>query len=299
MQQSAEVNHRDMSRLSACTRKAAAVAAALSIILTPGIGWAEVHVESSPGTDTAALAQIVRNQVSAASPRVATLDTRVTIGEAAFRAALNNDDGRPIVAAYLSSTEFAAALGDRPRPPRVTAVFSNPDPLDQLALAKAILGHASIAVFDSPGAHSLAVQLMQRGVTAIHVSPNESIDALLRAAEPFDVIITLPDPIIFNRTNIGHVVRTLYQQHKVLIGYSDTLTRVGSLASVYPTTDGIARTVSQVLEQYAERHTLPSPIFVSDPDISVNDRLARSLNIVLPDVADLVAAVRSKHEAQP
>jgi ABC-type uncharacterized transport system substrate-binding protein len=131
------------------------------------------------------------------------------------------------------------------------------------------------------------------------VSPNESVDALLRSADPFDVIIALPDPSILNGANIGHVVRTLYQQHKVLIGYSDTLTQVGSLASVYPNADGIARAVGQVLDQYAANRAIPSPAFVSDVDVSLNERLATSLNIILPKVADLMAAIRSKHQGSP
>ena len=282
-----------MSRRSGCTRRGAAVAAALWISLTPQVGAADVQIESSP--DTAELAGLVSEQVSGLPRQL--LNARVTIGAAAFRAAVDNDDGRPIVAAYLSSTEFTAALGDRGRSSHVTAVFSNPDPLDELALARAILGHAPIGVFDSPAVHSLVSRLVERGVTAIPVAPNESVDAVLRGADPFDVILVLPDPSTFNGANIGHVVRALYQQRKVLVGYSDTLTRVGSLASVYPSSDGIARGVRDVLEQYAARHAMPDPLFVSDVDVSLNDRLARSLNIVLPDRADLVRAVRSKLEA--
>jgi hypothetical protein len=262
--------------------------------MTPRIGAADVQVESSP--ETAEIAGLVRAQVSALHQA---MDARVTIGAAAFRAAIDKDDGRPVIAAYLSSTEFTSALGDRARPRHVTAVFSNPDPLDELALAKAILSHARVGVFDSPAAHPLVSRLVQQGVTAIAVAPSEGVDALLRATDPFDVILVLPDPSIFNSANIGHVVRTLYQQRKVLIGYSDTLTRVGSLASVYPSPEGIARGVKSVLEQYARRRAMPDPVFVSDVDVSVNERLARSLNIVLPERADLVRAIRSKHEALP
>jgi putative tryptophan/tyrosine transport system substrate-binding protein len=145
----------------------------------------------------------------------------------------------------------------------------------------------------------LVSRLVQQGVTAIPVAPSESIDALLRSTDPFDVILVLPDPSIFNSANIGHVVRTLYQQRKVLIGYSDTLTRVGSLASVCPSPEGIARGVKTVLEQFPVRRAMPDPVLVSDVDVSLNDRLARSLNIVLPDRADLVRAIRSKREALP
>lgn len=285
-----------MSRGGACIRRGAAVATAVCMLLTSRIGAAEVQIESSP--ETAALAQVVRGRVSEAPRRVAELDARVTIGAAAFRAALNNNDGRPVVAAYVTTSEFAEALGAAPRGRHITAIFSNPDPLDELILAKTILSRARVAAFDSSTVHSLVSRLTEHGVSPIPVSHQESIDALLRAADPFDVILALPDGIL-NGANIGHVVRTLYQQHKVLIGYSDTLTRVGSLASVYPTPEGIARAVRDILQQYAVRGVMPAPLFVSDVDVSVNERLAHSLNIVLPDRADLVMAVRSKSETAP
>jgi putative tryptophan/tyrosine transport system substrate-binding protein len=281
-----------MSRHSACPGRWAAVAVALWILLTPQIGVADVQVESSP--DTAKLAGLVRAQVSGLHQAT---DARVTIGAAAFRAAIENDDGRPVIAAYLSSTEFTAVLGNRGRPRHVTAVFSNPDPLDELALARAILSHARVAAFDSPAAHPLVSRLVEQGVSAIPVVPNEGVDALLRGTDSFDVILVLPDPSIFNSSNIGHVVRTLYQQRKVLIGYSDTLTRVGSLASVYPSPEGIAGSVKTVLDQYVGRRAMPDPVFVSDVNVSLNERLARSLNIILPNAADLARAIRSQHEA--
>jgi len=218
-----------MSRSSACIRRGAAVATAICTLLTSRIGVAEVQIESSP--ETAGLAQLVRGSISDAPRRIAELDARVTIGAAAFRAALDKDDRRPVVAAYVSTSEFAAALTAAPRGRHITAVFSNPDPLDELTLAKTILSRARVAAFDSTAVHPLVSRLTEHGVTPIPVSHQESVDALLRAAGPFDVILTLPDGVL-NGANIGHVVRTLYQQHKVLIGYSDTLTRVGSLASV-------------------------------------------------------------------
>lgn len=275
-------------------RRLCAVGAAISVLLFPARGFADVRIESSTSDDTAApLVQLVREQLATASPRTAALDARVTIGAAAFREALDNDNGKPIVATYLSSTEFETTLGSRQRPPHVTAIFDNPDPLTQLALAKALLSNARIGVFDSRAAHSLASRLKDRGVNTIPVAPGESIDALLRETDPFDAIIVLPDPTVLNRANINHAVRTLYQLRKVLIGYSSTLTRVGSLASVYPTPQGIARAARDALEEYATRGVLPTPTFVHDLDMTVNEQLARSLNIVLPDRATILEAIRS------
>lgn len=260
------------------------------------VGFAEVEIRPTQTTDaaTGALAQRVRDELSRSSLRVASLDARIVIGADAFQEALAQDDGRALIAAYLTSTEFEAALGGRQRSPHITAVFSNPDPRDQVALARALLGRSTLGVFDSPATRSLVARVSDRGAHAIPVAPGQDIDSLLRAASPFDVLIALPDSAVLNRANINHVVRALYERRKVLIGYSATLTQVGSLASVNVSPEAIARGVKTVLERYAASGVLPDPLFVRDVDVSVNDRLARSLNIALPDRAELSKVVRSQ-----
>lgn len=268
-------------------------------LLMSGVALGDVRVSpGAEGPETAALEKTVRELLNA-SPRIAALDGRVTIGAAAFREALAKSDAGPLVAAYLTSVEFETALNGGEPPRHVTAVFSNPDPVDQVILARKLLGRSTIGVFDSPAAHSLVTRIASRGVHTIQVSPGQEVDSLLRAANSFDVMIVMPDAAVLNRSNINHVVRTLYQQRKFLVGYSDTLTRVGSLASVYVTPEAIARSVMSVLEQYAATGVLPGPIFVTDVDVSINDRLARSLNIALPDRAEILDTIRSRGAETP
>lgn len=268
----------------------------LWLMLVAATARAELRIEAEPArTEGGPLVQLVRDAISERSGSLADLDARITIGAAAFREALATDDGRPLIAAYITSTEFEAALASRVRPAHITAVFSNPDPFDQVALARTLLGHAALGVFDAPASNSLVARMAGQGVTAIPVSRNQDIDSLLRAADAFDALLVLPDTTL-NRSNINHVVRTLYGRRKVLIGYSATLTRVGALASVYAPPEAIARTVATALERYAGSRTLPEPTFVRDIDVALNVRLARSLNIALPDRGDLVQAVRSRRE---
>jgi hypothetical protein len=266
----------------------------LCTLVVSQVAFAEVHVEpAAPATpEIAELVQEVQSALAASPPAVAASDVRVTVGRAALEEALAAEDARPIVAAYLSSSDFEAAVAGR-RPGHVTAVFSNPDPRDQAALARALLGRSSLAAFDSPTTHHL-IELLVGSADPIPANGEQKIDSLLRAADSFDAIIALPDPNLLNRSSINHVVRTLYARRKVLIGYSATLTKVGALASVYVGPDAIAQSVIDVLSEYAARGTLPGPVFVSDVDVIVNDRLARSLNIAVPEQAELLEAVRSR-----
>jgi hypothetical protein len=269
-------------------------------VLLTRFAIAEVQVEptSTSSEETNALIQLVQRAIAAGPPRLAALNVRVTVGPTAFQNALATNDPRPIVATYLTTSEFDTALRGRENA-QVTAVFSNPDPRDQVSLARALLGASALGVFDSAATHGL-VQQLGESVHPIPANAEPRIDALLRAADPFDAIIALPDPDVLNRSNINHVVRTLYERRKVLIGYSATLTRVGSLASVYVRPEALADTIVGALEQYADRGRLPNPLFVSDVDVTVNERLARSLNIAVPDNAQLLEAIRARRsEAAP
>jgi hypothetical protein len=266
----------------------------LCILAVSRFASAEVQVEPIvPATpEIAELVQELRSAIAASPPAVAASDVRVTVGRAAFEEALAAEDARPIIAAYLTSSEFESAVAGR-KAAHVTAVFSNPDPRDQAALARALLGRSSLAAFDSPTTHHL-VELLVGSADPIPADGEQKIDSLLRAADQFDAIIALPDPSLLNRSSISHVVRTLYARRKVLIGYSATLTRVGALASVYVSPQAISESVVDVLSEYAARGTLARPVFVSDVEVIVNERLARSLNISVPEHAELLNAVRSR-----
>lgn len=273
----------------------------LLLTLLPPAAHSEIRITAAAqDRDTATLVQTVQSELSGASAAVKRLDARVTVGAAAFRQALAQDDSRPLVATYLTSVEFEEVLNGGERPAHVTAVYSNPDPAAQTRLARQLLGRATLGVFDSAAAHSLVTRVISLGVRAIPTSQGQSIDSLLRSAQSLDALIVLPDASVLNRSNINHAVRTLYQQRKVLIGHSLTLSRVGALASVYASREAVARSVLDVFDQYSTTGVLPEPVFVRDVDVVVNDRLARSLNISVPDHTSLLKAVRSSPaEATP
>jgi hypothetical protein len=276
----------------------ARLAALLSFLLCR-LAAAEVQVQSAPdsGPEAAALVSRLQESIAQAPASTSAVDVRVTVGRAALEDAIAANDSRPIVAAYVTSSEYAAALAGR-ESLRITAVYSNPDPRDQAALARALLGGSTLAAFDTKTSHDL-VRILGPSAHAIPVSGEQSIDSLLRASDSFGAIIALPDPTVLNRSNISHVVRTLYERRKVLIGYSATLTRVGALASTYVTPEATAQSVVAVLDAYAANGALPPPVFVSDVDVAVNERLARSLNIAVPDRAELLDAIRSRKNEGP
>jgi len=262
-------------------------------LLAPAISVAQIAFEAGPETteEGSAITERMR-QALTTHPELTSLDVRITIGPEALRQVLNSDDGQPVIATYITSSDYRAVVDAAGRPHHVTAVFADPDPQDQFTLARAVLGdHAQIGVFDTPAADSLLRPPIDQTIHGLRVRQIGDIGSVLRQVGSLNAILALPDGVL-TRDNIHHVVRTLYGRRVVLIGHSEVLTRVGSLASVYVPQASITGAIEDLLFHYAATKELLAPDFVDDIDVTVNVRLARSLNLVLPSTPMLVRAVR-------
>lgn len=264
----------------------------LTLLASPCLAQIRVDPGTTPESETVQIAARIRAAISAQVPN-ATANLRITVGASALREALANDESQPTLAVFLSSVEFEAAVGTRKLPATLTAIFSNPDPFDQLSLAQALLGRPRIGVIDSENTKSLTTRITHPAVQKIAAVADQSIDALLRQTSGIDALIVLPDSTL-NRSNINHVVRTFYQRRAVLIGYSQTLTRVGSLASIFVSAEAQTNQIVETVSAFGASGVLPRPMFINDVSVAVNPQLARSLNIVLPTDAALLNVVTAR-----
>lgn len=75
-------------------------------------------------------------------------DTVITLGEKGLRIVMSGEGKSKIVAAFISSDSFNRVLADFPQSSRsLTAVYSDPDPMKQLALAVALYGENVVVGF--------------------------------------------------------------------------------------------------------------------------------------------------------
>jgi hypothetical protein len=220
---------------------------------------------------------------------------RITVGPHALREALDSDPSVTTLAVFISSVELDAVLQGRDAPRQLGAIFTNPNPRDQVALAESLFGRSTFGVIQSPSTRTLVEKLSPRSIQAIDAPANADIDALLRQTSGISALIVLPDSTL-NRTNVNHVVRTLYQRRAVLIGYSQTLTRVGALASIYVSPEALTGQIVETVARYARGEALPSKVLVADVSIAINEQLARSLNISIPSNTTILDLVRTRRE---
>lgn len=104
-----------------------------------------------------------------------------------------------------------------------------------------------------------------------------------------DLLLAVPDPLVFNRNTAQSLFLTSYRYRVPVLGYSQSLTRAGALLSLHSSPAQIGREaaewVSSALQGPAVR--LPPPAHPAYASVSVNEQVARSLGIALPSESEL------------
>lgn len=232
----------------------------------------------------------------------------ITMGYEGLLEALRTEPDAPILATFISSSRFYAAIAalDSNRAANIGAVFSDPSPTAQLVLARQILGRGARIGFISSS--SAAVIDRQLGRPTIlgeqryiqQLSSAKGIGAALNRIGGIDALLAMPDSVVYNRATIRSLISSLYRQRASLIGYSANMVKVGAIASVYSTRDQLLR---QVVEQASQWHQAGKRPHVSHPvyfDVVVNEHLTNSLGFDVPSDAALRNAIdNALGRAQP
>lgn len=104
-----------------------------------------------------------------------------------------------------------------------------------------------------------------------------------------DLLMAVPDPLVFNRNTAQSLFLTSYRYRDPVLGYSRSLTRAGALISLHSSPAQIGRQAAEWVRNAlseAPVHFPPAahPAYFG---ISINEQVARSLGFTLPPEAEL------------
>ena len=288
------------SWLSAC---ALAWIAAPALALEPSV--VIVSSEASPAFEQAAealLAELARAgvagaevqrlsleelQASAAAPRVF-----VALGSPAA-AALARRDGRSLLlCALLPRSRFEQIAQDSGR--RVSNQFSAlflDQPLGrQLDLLRLGLPDARrVGVLWGPESQAQAAALGALAgarnlqlFAATVASGGTVFPGLKRVLEDADVLLALPDPLVYNSASIQNILLASYRARVPLVGFSPAYARAGALLALFVTPEQVGQQAALLVRSALHGRGLPAePVYSRDFQIEVNPHVARSLGLRL------------------
>ena len=138
-------------------------------------------------------------------------------------------------------------------------------------------------------------------VSAEQVTTEEDIiPALKHLFTNADVLLALPDPLVFNKNTAQSLLLTSYRAQIPLIAYSKSYVSAGALAAVYSTPAQIGQQAAELLVRLmqAKTLTLPSPQYPKYFSVSVNYQVARSLGLAIESEAALLEQIKAGTERE-
>lgn len=233
----------------------------------------------------------------------------VTVGTAAFEGMLRNLQGRgpaweavPVLATLLPQSIYQEVLG-RMRSTRrpVSAVVLDQPLSRQLALVRrALPARQRIAVLPGPQTRPHLTMLereaqaqgMQLILAPPIAAPEDIFPALRQVLEQADVLLALPDSLVYNGATLQNILLTTYRARVPVATFSPAYVRAGALLAVYSTPAQVARHAIARFAGWRPGRPLPPPSAPDEFAVIANPKVAASLGIGLDDAAGIAEDLR-------
>lgn len=189
---------------------------------------------------------------------------------------------------------FSAALIDQPLG-RQLALIRRAMP--QFERVGVLVGPQTRLVLDALEKEAGARRMSLRATAPVTVV-EEIYPALRQALDESEVILALPDPLIYNGASLQNILLTTYRARIPLVAFSPAYVKAGAIMAVYSTPAQVARRAAEMLRQWQAGRGLPRPQNPHEFEVAINERVAASLGLWL-DPPLLIGADLRRMEGGP
>jgi len=230
----------------------------------------------------------------------------VAIGAVAYERAMAWLAGRgadwarvPVLATLLPRAAFDASQGGGGR--AVSAVVLDQPLGRQLALIRrALPDRRRVGVLPGPRTRpqlgTLEREAAARGLRLFAAPSVEAAEgiypALKEALAEADVLLALPDPVVYNGASLQNILLASYRARVPLVAFSPAYVKAGALLAVYSTPAQVARHAAGMARDWLAGRGLPPPQSPREFAVIANPRVAASLGLPLDDVAQIAEDLR-------
>jgi putative ABC transport system substrate-binding protein len=281
---------------------AAAETHAVALVLSePGGAYAEVARTLRDGLNGAArVTQRLASERTGASRPAASV--AVAIGtEACDRLAASPGQAGPTLCVLLPMAAFdRIAAATAARGASVSAVLLDQPLARQMALIRCALpGRRRVAVLLGPESRASLRRLQAAALAnglSVAAGRVDTADDLAPVLESVlfdaDVLLALPDSVVFNGRTIENILRTAFRAGVPMAAFSPAYVQAGALWAIYSTPEQVGRQAARAVRARLAGRKLPQRESPREFEIGVNPTIARSLGIDLPAPETLAARLR-------
>jgi len=239
--------------------------------------------------------------------RLKTQQLLIAIGSKTTRTLLEHKLEQPILS-LLIPMQIADSFKMRYPEQKNWASLVIDQPVDrQFHLITQILGkQKQVGVLLGPNTMSFEQKLSTAARKTGHkitLEPIENSDQLSTSLKALknktDVLLTLADPVIYNKNTIRGILLLSYRNRLPIIGFSSAYVKAGAIAAVYSEPVQISEQAARITGNYFQSSAFTQTIFYPDEfSISVNNKVARSLGIRLPENTSIIKQIKKAERTQ-
>ena len=214
-------------------------------------------------------------------------DIVIALGESGLTSVLAAGGSSTVIAALISKYSFDKVQADFLGFERtVAAIYSDPSPLRQLALAKVLYGSdINVGVISSKvqaenvnEIEALAADL-NINMKVFFINEKEKLSTFIDMAKGIDVLLLLKDKDLYEVVPLDRILLASYDINNVgVIGYSSGIVRSGGLATTYSSLSDISTSLAQVLQRIERGDNIRSH-YPENFNIKINKYVRRSLGL--------------------
>lgn len=235
-------------------------------------------------------------------PRAVVSDTKaaavrkamvIAVGPVALRAVMADVGEGPVVSVFTSSQVYHSIIDTAgERRPAATAIYAEPSPAAQLRLVSMLFKRPVRTAVVLGGRTAFLEPSLQRAAAAAKMplvvesyGAGDSINGILSRTSDAPAILAIPDSLVYTSENLRTVLLTTYRNGQAVVGFSAALVRAGALATTYSEVEEINAQLEELVNDYDGNGRLPEPQFPKYFRTVINEDVARSLNLVVDDIA--------------
>ncbi|MBL8474368.1 MAG: hypothetical protein KF778_14070 [Rhodocyclaceae bacterium] len=232
----------------------------------------------------------------------------VPIGTAAAQGVAALDLPIPILNTLIPKQVYEKILQGQPAldARRFSALFLDQPPRRQARLVRlAFPDRLRVGLLLGPDSQNfqpaIAAALRAQGLQVAvekSASTEELAPALNRLLGHSDLLLAVPDPLVYNRNTLANLLLITFRSQKPVLGYSEANVRAGALLALYTSPAQAARQTAELILALASgRASLGTPYYPKYFELAINETVARSLAISLPQEAVLKARLEAMESA--
>ena len=171
----------------------------------------------------------------------------------------------------------------------------------QFHLITAILGkHKKIGVLLGPYTSDMDKPLKKSArktkhrIVTEHIKDPALISASIKSLNTaVDVLLTLPDPVIYNKSTIRGILLSSYRKKLPIIGFSKAYVKAGAIAAVYSKPEQISQQLADISHHFLKTGSFQKPLhYPKDFSVALNKKLAKSIGINMKNETVIIKRIK-------